>query len=162
MTFRLKILAFCAFLHLLLATLSAAHLNEWGLVGRQVTDPLHYWGEFTGSSNIYSFFAPLVGEQVSVLYTLVDSTGCQKPWMLEGSTHETHTRVTTMYNFLNMPEGGYAFCGSFGNSALRLNPDAVFARVTVIRQTMPNLTMARDSGATPWWQPIYSLDYQRK
>lgn len=163
MTTRLKIFSFAAGLHLLLAALSAAHFAEWGFVSRKVSDPLHQWGEFTGSSNIYSFFAPFVGEQVSVLYTLADSNLLhQHTWMLEGRTHESHTRVTTMYNFLGMEEASEAFCRSFGNNALRLHPEATFARVSVIRQTMPKLEIARLTGAVPRWEPLFSHDYQRK
>lgn len=162
MTLRLKLFTACAAVHLFLCALSAAHFNEWGLFNRQTTDPLYYWGEFTGSSNIYSFFAPFVGEQISVLYTLADTTGRQRPWMLEGNTREATTRFTTVYNFLNMPESQRILCSSFGNNALRLCPDASMVRLTVIQQTMPDLQTARQTGAVPCWKPLYAHTYQRK
>lgn len=148
-------------IHLLLATLSAAHFSQWNHWPRPVNNALHQLGEFTGSSHLYSFFAPFVGEQVSVLYTLVDSTGQQQPWMMQGKTHESHTRITTSYNFLNLAEGEPIFCQSFGNNALRLHPTARWVRVCVVQQTMPSLTMARDSGVVPRWQPLLIHDYQR-
>ncbi len=160
MSIKLKIFTFAAAIHLLLSVLSAAHFGEWG-VDRRIVDPLYYCGEFTGSSNIYSFFAPFVGEQVSVLYTLADSSGKQQPWMLEGPNREINTRITTIYNFLNLPEGKDLFCRSFGNNALRLNPNVTITRVCVIQQRMPSLEMFRDSMQIPRWEPVSTHDYAR-
>lgn len=161
MTLKLKISAVLFGAHLLLSGLYAAHCGDWELDTR-VGRLFYFWGEFTGSSNIYSFFAPRVGDQSSVLYTLVDSTGKQNPWMLEGNTHEVSTRVATVYNFVRLPEAGELFCRSFGNNALRMHPDARVVRVCVIQQTMPTMQAFREASTLPIWEPIEAHDYVRQ
>lgn len=161
MTAKLKVSALLFGLHLLLAALFAAHFGDWGLDytgGRQ----LFYWGEFTGSSNLYSFFAPRVGDQASVLYTLADSSGRQQPILLETPTKEVGIRVATIYNFVRLPEGSSLFSRSFGNTILRLHPEARAARVSLIQQTMPSMTAFRDSMARPRWEMVEWRDYIRQ
>jgi hypothetical protein len=160
MPLKLKIFTCLAAIHLLLSLSSVLHLNQSVLPDR-LGKLLYSWGEFTGSSNIYSFFAPFVGEQVSVLYTLADSMGVQKTWMLEGANHEVDTRIATIYNFVRMKDGEDLFCKSFGNTALRLNPQAQLVRVCIIEQSMPSLRMFNDSTQVPLWQPILKRDYTR-
>lgn len=161
MPLKLKIAAILAGVHLFLAAIFAAHFGDWSL-GNPVARSLYYWGEFTGSSNIYSFFAPRVGDQISVLYTLVDSSGRQTPWMLEGRNNEINTRIATVYNFVHLPESEPLFSRSFGNTALRLNPEAAIVRVSIIQQTMPSLIACRDSSKLPRWEPISARDYARQ
>ncbi len=161
MTIKLKIASILAGLHLVLAILFIAHFGDWGLKNN-ISNYLFYLGEFTGSSNIYSFFAPQVGDQISVLYTLVDSSGKEKPWMLQGETPEVNTRIATVYNFVRLPEGEELFCRSFGNNALRMNPDANKVRVLIIQQTMPTLKAYSDSLLMPRWEPISMHDYIRQ
>jgi hypothetical protein len=160
MSIKLKIFAGVAALHLLLSLCSVLHLNQ-GVLPDRLGKLLYTWGEFTGSSNIYSFFAPFVGEQVSVLYTLVDSSGVQKTWMLEGANHEADTRISTIYNFVRMKDGEDLFCKSFGNTALRLNPQAQLVGVSIIEQSMPSLLNFHDSTQVPRWQHILKRDYAR-
>lgn len=161
MTTKLKISAALFGLHLLLAALFAGHFGDWGLDfpgGRQ----LFYWGEFTGSSNLYSFFAPRVGDQASVLYTLADSTGNQQPILLETPSKEVGIRVATIYNFVRLPEGSSLFSRSFGNTILRLHPEARATRVSLIQQTMPSMRAFRDSMQQPRWEMVEWRDYIRQ
>jgi hypothetical protein len=160
MTTKLKISTLLFGFHLLLSILFASHYGEWGIQGK-LSSFLLYEGEFTGSSNIYSFFAPRVGDQTSVLYTLGDNTGEQKKWLLSGKTPEINTRIATAYNFLRLPDGGKLFSRNFGNTALRLNPTASVVRVCVIQQTMPSLIAYRDSAIQPRWEPVFTFDYKR-
>ena len=158
---KLKIAAALFGLHLLLSLLFAGRFGEWGIQGN-FGNFLLFEGEFTGSSNIYSFFAPRVGDQISVLYTLADSMGVQKNWLLRGKTPEINTRIATVYNFVRLPETDKLFSRNFGNTALRLNPTASVVRVSVIQQTMPSLQNYKNAAVKPRWEHIAAYDYKRK
>lgn len=145
--------------HLLFTALYAARFAEWGAVN-PVTNTTFAWGEYTGSSNVYGFFAPRIGEQTSVIYTLVDSMANQKICQLQGRSFEFKNRLNTVYNFLSLKESYDVLCKSFAIQMLKQHPEAVIVRVHIIRQAMPTMEQYR-TGQTIHWETIYIKDYAR-
>jgi hypothetical protein len=146
-------------IHLLFTALYAARFAEWGPV-----NPLNNfsfaWGEYTGSSNVYGFFAPRIGEQTTVIYTLVDSLANQRVCQVEGHSPEFKNRINTIYNFLSLEESYAVLCKSFAIQMFKQHPEAMVVRVHIVRQAMPTMEQYQ-AGQKIQWQTIFFKDYAR-
>ncbi len=154
-----KILLLGLGVHLFLTALYASRFAEWGAVN-PVTNTTFACGEYTGSSNVYGFFAPRIGEQTSVIYTLVDSSMSQRVCQLQGRSFEFKNRLNTIYNFLSLKESYDVLCKSFAIQMLDQHPDAIIVRVHIIRQAMPSMEQFRQ-GQKIHWETIFVKDYAR-
>ena len=146
-------------IHLFLTALYATHFVEWG-PSNMLAKTSFAWGEFTGSSNIYSFFAPYVGEQTNVIYTVVDSSGSQQVYRLTGHSREILNRLNTAYNFLSLSETHDVLCQSFAIQVFSRFPSASIVRVHIIKQTMPSMEQQKAGGQIRW-QTMFYKDYSR-
>jgi hypothetical protein len=156
---RTKILLGFALLHITLMALYAAHFAEWGS-RNTLTKTTSAIGDFTNSNAVYSFFAPYIGEQVNVIYTVVDSAGLQTVHRLPFSSREIENRVNTIYNFLYMSEAHLVLCRSFAEQVFQLFPKAHLVRVHVIKQSMPTMA-AFKNGEKTRWETLFFKDFER-
>lgn len=148
-----------ALFHLLVAALHAAHIEEWGNV--PVLKPLLAYGDYTGAGNIFSFFAPRIGNELGVVYTVADSTGHQQVLRLEGENRECNRRIQTIYNFFSIEEAQPLLARSCADYMLRQYPEGQFIRITVVGKQMPDMAAFR-GGEDGKWTPVLVKDYKKK
>ena len=146
--------------HLLIAALNAAHMKEWFSTTPRILTLIETYADFTGAGNIYSFFAPRIGNEIAVIYTVADGSD-QQVIRLEGENTECNRRIQTMYNFFSIDEAQPLLARSFASYMMRQYPAADMVRVTVISKQVPDMAATRD-GAIAKWEPILIKNYKRK
>lgn len=147
--------------HLLIAALHAAHFEEWPLHKKQLVKSIAAYGDYTGAGNIFSFFAPQVGNEIAVIYTLAGKDQSQQVTRLEGSNTECNRRIQTIYNFFSIEEACPLLAQSCASYILRRHPGSQMARVTVVTQSVPGMQEYRE-GARPQWAPFLVKDYHKR
>jgi hypothetical protein len=148
-----------AVFHLVIAALHAAHLEEWNLRKSWFLKQVTAYGDFTGSGNIFSFFAPRIGNEIAVVYTLTDGKH-QEVIRLEGVNTECNRRIQTIYNFFSIEEAQTLLAKSCAAYMLKQNPDSRMVRVTVVGRQIPDMASWR-AGATPKWEPFLIKDFRK-
>lgn len=147
-----------ALFHLTVAALHAAHLEEWTSHKSWLLKQLSAYGDYTGSGNIFSFFAPRIGNEIAVVYTLADGKR-QQVTRLESSNTECNRRIQTIYNFFSIDEAQPLLAKSCAAYMLRQNPETRMVRVMVIGKQVPDMASFR-AGATPKWEPFLVKDFK--
>jgi hypothetical protein len=150
-----------AVIHLLIAALHAAHLEEWPLHKRRLVKGLATYGDYTGAGNIFSFFAPRVGNEIAVIYTLAGRDSSQHVTRLEGANTECNRRIQTIYNFFSIEEASPLLAQSCASYMLRQHPGTRLVRVMAVTQTVPGMEEYRN-GARPKWEPFLIKDYYKR
>ena len=146
-----------ALFHLTVAALHAAHLKEWD----HHPSWLSAYGDFTGAGYIFSFFAPRIGNEIAVVYTIADGRTEQSVTRLEGENTECNRRIQTIYNFFSIEEAQPLLARSCAAYVLKPYPDGTMVRVTVISKVVPDMAGYRQ-GAAPKWEPFLVKDYRKK
>lgn len=149
-----------AIFHLTVAALHAAHLEEWTTHKSWLLKQITAYGDYTGSGNIFSFFAPRIGNEIAVVYTLADGKR-QQVTRLESSNTECNRRIQTIYNFFSIDEAQSLLAKSCAAYMLRQNPTSQMVRVTVIGKRVPDMAAFR-AGATPKWEPFLVKDFKTR
>ncbi|MBW8688192.1 hypothetical protein [Chitinophaga rhizophila] len=149
---------FIATFHLTVAALHAAHLEEWFDEKPWLLKQLTAYGDFTGTGNIFSFFAPHVGNEIAVVYTLADGKH-QEVTRLEGPNTESNRRIQTIYNFFSIEEAQPLLAKSCAAYMLRQHPTSNMVRVTVIDKKIPDMAAFR-AGSQPRWEPFLVKDFR--
>lgn len=144
--------------HLTIAALHAAHLEEWTDQKPWLLKQLTAYGDFTGSGNIFSFFAPNIGNEIAVVYTLGDGRH-QEVTRLEGANTECNRRIQTIYNFFSIEEAQPLLAKSCAAYMLRQYPSSNVVRVTVIDKKIPEMAAFR-AGSQPKWAPFLVKDFR--
>lgn len=148
-----------AIFHLTVAALHAAHLEEWTAHKSWLLKQVTAYGDYTGSGNIFSFFAPRIGNEIAVVYTLADGTH-QRVTRLESTNTECNRRIQTIYNFFSIDEAQSLLAKSCAAYMLRQNPSSQMVRVTVIGKRVPDMAAFR-AGAAPKWEPFLVKDFRK-
>ncbi|MCF6401266.1 hypothetical protein L3C95_00165 [Chitinophaga filiformis] len=148
-----------ALFHLTVAALHAAHLEEWTPHKPWWLKQITTYGDYTGSGNIFSFFAPNIGNEIAVVYTLADDTQ-QRVTRLESTNTECNRRIQTIYNFFSIEEAQSLLAKSCAAYMLRQHPSSQMVRVTVIGKQVPDMAAFR-AGATPKWEPFLVKDFKK-
>jgi hypothetical protein len=148
-----------AVFHLTVATLHAAHLEEWATHKSWLLQKITTYGDFTGSGNIFSFFAPQIGNEIAVVYTLADGQR-QQVTRLENTNTECNRRIQTIYNFFSIEEAQLLLAKSCAAYMLRQHPNSRMVRVTVIGKQIPEMAAFR-AGAMPKWEPFLVKDFKK-
>ena len=143
--------------HLLVAGLHAAHFKEWSKGGKW----LEAYADFTGAGNIFSFFAPHIGNEIAVVYTIADAQSHQQVTRLEGANTECNRRIQTVYNFFSIEEAQSLLAKSCASYMMQLHPEGEMVRITVISKQIPDMSAFRQ-GAVPKWEPFLVKNYKRK
>jgi hypothetical protein len=145
-----------AAVHLLIAGLHAAHMKEW-YSGKNW---LGAYADFTGTGNIFSFFAPHIGNEIAVVYTIADGKSHQQVTRLEGANTECNRRIQTVYNFFSIDEAQSLLAKSCASYIMRQYPEGEMVRVTVISKQIPDMYSFRQ-GAIPKWEPFLVKNYKK-
>jgi hypothetical protein len=150
-----------AVVHLLIAALHAAHLEEWPGHTQALIKGLATYGDYTGAGNIFSFFAPRVGNEIAVIYTLAAGDSSQQVVRLEEGNTECNRRIQTIYNFFSIEEACPLLAQSCASYMLRRHPGNSLVRVTVVTKNVPGMQEYRE-GARPQWTPFLVKDYHKR
>jgi hypothetical protein len=147
--------------HLLVAGLHAAHLKEWFSGKYWLLTQVETYADFTGAGNIFSFFAPRIGNEIGVIYTIADSESHQQITRLESTNTECNRRIQTVYNFFSIDEAQSLLAKSCASYMMRQHPEGEMVRITVISKQVPDMSEFRQ-GAIARWQPVLVKNYKRK
>lgn len=148
-----------AFFHLTVAVLHAAHMEEWNIRHTWLLKQVSIYGDFTGTGNIFSFFAPEIGNEIAVVYTLTDGQH-QEVTRLEGVNTECNRRIQTIYNFFSIEEAQSLLARSCAAYMLKQHPSSHTVRVTVVGRKVPDMASWR-AGATAKWEPFLVKDFRK-
>ncbi len=148
-----------AFLHLALVGLFAAHYAQWGSNNKFMT-AMTATGHFTGSNNIFSFFAPDLADQPFVVYDVKDSTGKNYVIDLSGKSPDFLNRVTNIYGYFTVPEARMLMSASLAQFVMNQCPSAEKVRVAMVVQRIPTMKEFRD-GERKQWQFWFHRDFQK-
>ena len=147
-------------LHLIMVVLYASHFAEWGAGKSVISRAAGTVGHYTGSNNIFSFFAPGLSDQPYVIYTILDSSGKEYIIDLKGKSPDFSNRVNNIYGYLTLEEGRQIFSASLSRFILNKYPDAQKVRVAMVVQKIPTMDQYRN-GERCQWRFWFHRDFQR-
>jgi hypothetical protein len=160
MPFRHKLYYAIAFLHLLMIGLYASHFAEWGGPTNKVTDVVGTVGNFTGSNNIFSFFAPALSDQPYVVYAVKDTLGKEHMIDLTGHSPDFTNRINNIYGYLTLPEARSIISASLAAFVIRRYPSADKVRVAMVVQQIPDMNEFKN-GVRSHWRFWFHRDFKR-
>lgn len=154
-----KIVYAIALLHIGLVALYAAHFAAWGGTVPEIKF-VNTVCNYTGSNNIFSFFAPGLSNQPYVVFTIKDTKGKEKIIDFTGSSPDFTNRINDIYGYLTVPETRSVLSASLANAILRKYPEAVKIRVAMVVQFIPSTKDYRN-GKRSVWHFWFNRDFQR-
>ncbi len=150
-----------AVVHLLIAALHAAHLEEWPGHKQPLIKGLATYGDYTGAGNIFSFFAPRVGNEIAVIYTLAGSDSSQQVVRLK----EPIPNATAAYKPSIISSASRKpvltcteLCFLYAASAARQQPGKGYG---CYKKCARHAVEYRE-GARPEWTPFLVKDYHKR
>ena len=155
-----KILYATAFIHLLMIAAFASHYAEWGKMNHPVSKIAATVGTYTGSNNIFSFFAPALSDQPYVVYAIQDTLKKERVIDLTGKSLDFTKRVNNIYGYLTIEEARPIISASLGRFILQQYPSAEKIRVAMVVQQIPDMAEFR-SGKRCQWRFWFHRDFQR-
>jgi hypothetical protein len=155
-----KMLYALAIIHLIMIALFASHYAEWGKMSHPVSKVMSTAGSFTGSNNIFSFFAPALSDQPYVVYAIKDTADKKHVIDLTGKSLDFTNRVNNIYGYLTIPEARPIISASLGRFVLDRYPSAQTIRVAMVVQQIPDMNEFR-SGKRCQWRFWFHRDFQR-
>jgi hypothetical protein len=130
-----------------------------GRVGRAV----QWYGVITGGDAGFSFFAPGVGSELRVRFTLADDRG--REWeddLAAGQNQEVRLRLGSMTGLFTADPESEAFrqdlLASWAATMFGRHPDARRVLVRVEVYDVPSMAQYR-AGGRPHWLPVYSATF---
>src|ERR1043165_463584 len=138
-----KIFFGLAALHLMMIAVFAAHLGEWSGKSKIIRS-VGKVGDFTGSNNIFSFFAPGLSDQPYVIYGTKDQSGKEHVIDLKGRSADFTNRLNNVYGFMTLEEGRGIFSASLAQFISRQYPTAQQIKVAMVVQKIPTMQQYRD------------------
>ncbi len=148
-----------AVLHLAMVVLFAAHYADWGTNNKCMT-ALTTTGHFTGSNNIFSFFAPSLSDQPFVVYDVKDTTGKNHIVDLSGRSNDFSNRVNNIYGYLTIPEARLLISASLAKFVMNQCPSAEKVRIAMVVQKIPTINEFRN-GERNQWHFWFHRDFQK-
>ena len=145
-----KIYYALAALHLLMIAVFASHVAEWGNPHSPAIKAASMVGDYTGSNNIFSFFAPALSDQPYVVYALKDSSGHEQVVDLKGGSPDFANRINNVYGYLTLDEGRAVFSASLARFVARQYPSAANIRVAMVVQQIPGMNAYRKGERCRW------------
>ena len=142
-----------AFAHLLLVICGAGRCfpAPAGSLPRQAYT---VYGEYSGASNSYGFFAPSVASQWQALFSIYGDDG--PGWTDEARwpvNHEVHLRVGTVLSFFQEKEMRPGLAACWAAHMFGRHPRALLINVHVIRHDLPSMEEYR-GGERPMWTTV--------
>ena len=114
-----KIFYTLAVIHLVMIALFASHYAEWGKMNHPLSKVMSTAGSYTGSNNIFSFFAPALSDQPYVVYAIKDTANKKHVIDFTGKSLDFTNRVNNIYGSLTIPEARPIISASLGRFARR-------------------------------------------
>jgi hypothetical protein len=145
-----KLYFILAAMHLLMVALYATHFADWGNMQNPASKTLATVGSYTGSNNIFSFFAPGLSDQPYVVYTVKFKDSTEKYIDLKGNSPDFTNRINNIYGYLTLPEARQVLSASLAQSMLQRYPDAVKIRVAMVVQQIPDLNEYKNGERSQW------------
>jgi hypothetical protein len=151
--------------HLVLVAIGAGHLSFWNL--GEAGSWLQSYGEFTGSSRTYTFFAPGVADSVRARFDLYGEDGelVATDSLQPGTTREANLRVINIIEYLqnDLDDNNYRhlLALSWTGKMFARHPSAVSAVLRVETFDVPSMKEFRE-GLRYDWEPIYQAKFARK
>ena len=155
-----KIYYALAVIHLIMVGLFASHFAEWGKPESLVNKGLSTVGDYTGSNNIFSFFAPGLSDQPYVVYAIKDTLNKEHYIDLQGTSPDFTNRLNNIYGYLTLPEARPVFSASLAQYVLNRHPEANTVRVAMVIQKIPSL-QAYKNGERCKWHFWFNRDFER-
>src|SRR4051812_549674 len=147
-----------AAIHLLMIALFATHFTAWGNMDNPVSKALSTAGNYTGSNNIFSFFAPGIADQPYVIYVTKNKDGKEQFLDLKGKSPEFANRINNIYGYLALPEARSVLSACMAQSVLQRYPESEQIRVAMVIQQIPDMAAYRN-GERNHWQFWFYRDY---
>lgn len=147
-------------LHLLMVALYASHFAKWGKAERPVLKAVSIAGHYTGSNNIFSFFAPGLSDQPYVVYAVKDTDGKEQVVDLTGTSPDFTNRLNNIYGYLTLPEARAIISASLANFVLNRYPSADKVRVAMVVQQIPDMNEF-NKGKRNQWRFWFHRDFKK-
>lgn len=145
-----KLYFILAAMHLLMVALYATHFADWGNMQNPASKTLATVGSYTGSNNIFSFFAPGLSDQPYVVYAVKFKDSTEKFIDLKGNSPDFTNRINNIYGYLTLPEARQVLSASLAQSMLQRYPGAVKIRVAMVVQQIPDLNEYKNGERSQW------------
>jgi hypothetical protein len=153
-----KIVYLIAFVHLCITILFAAHFAAWCPRNYKIVNALETVGNYTGSNNIFSFFAPELSNQPYVIYTIQDDKGKEKVIDFTSKSPDFTNRINDIYGYLTIKESRTILSACLAQSVLKKYPEAKKIKVTMVVQYIPTM-QAFTKGARSQWRFWFNTDF---
>src|SRR6476646_10751677 len=127
-----KIYFALAVVHLLMVCLYATHFADWGSMTNPASKALATAGRYTGSNNIFSFFAPGLSDQPYVVYNVKFKDSSERYIDLTGKSPDFTNRINNIYGYLTLPEARGIISASLAQNISERYPDASKIRVAMV------------------------------
>ncbi len=151
--------------HLLMVALYAGHFIEWSPLPGKATTALTTIGDYTGSSNIYSFFAPGLSNQPYVVYVLRSPDGKEKKYDFAAGNAEFANRLNNIYGYYAIPESRDIIAPCLARTLLNQQRDFDAVKVVMVIQYIPNLKEYAAGERTQWhfwFEKVFARDSTAK
>lgn len=145
-----KIYFALAAIHLVMIALYSTHFADWGNMENPAAKTLATVGRYTGSNNIFSFFAPGLSDQPYVVYTVKFKDSSEKYIDLTGQSPDFTNRINNIYGYLTIPEARPIISASLAQSMSQRYPDASKIRVAMVVQQIPGMEAYRNGQRSHW------------
>lgn len=155
-----KIIFVLAAIHVIMIIIYAAHFAERVHIAKPVDKTLEVVGNYTGSNNIFSFFAPGLSNQPYVIYTIKDNKGDEKIVDFTGNSFDFTNRLNDIYGYLTIPESRPVLSASLAQAMLQKYPDARKIRIAMVVQYIPSME-EYVNGQRCKWRFWFNRDFQR-
>ncbi|MEO6914574.1 MAG: hypothetical protein ABI151_02105 [Chitinophagaceae bacterium] len=149
-----------AAVHLLMVAMYAGHFGSWGNPGSKAGTLIGTIGDYTGSNNIFSFFAPELSDQPYVIFATKDATGKEHVIDLKGKSPDFTNRINNIYGFLTLEEGRAIFSASLAQFVSTHYPTTEKIRLTMVVQQIPQMKEFRE-GKRNQWHFWFDRDFQK-
>lgn len=150
-----------AAIHLVMIALFSTHFADWGNMNNSATKTLATVGRYTGSNNIFSFFAPGLSDQPYVVYNVKFKDSSEKYIDLTGKSPDFTNRINNIYGYLTIPEARAVLSASLAQNIKERYPDAAKIRVAMVVQQIPDMTEYSNGKRSHWkfwFQNDFSVD----
>lgn len=160
MPLRHKIYYALAGLHLLMIMLFATHYSNWGQSESLLHKGITTLGYYSGSNNVFSFFAPGLSDQPYVIYTVRNKDGREFNVDFSGGSPDFRNRLNNIYGYLAFPESRQVFSASLANVVSLRYPQSSMIRVAMVVQQIPSMAEYR-SGIRRSWHYWFHNDFKK-
>ena len=155
-----KIYFVLAAIHILMIALFTTHFTGWANMDNKFLKTIATIGNYSGSNNIFSFFAPGLSDQPYVIYVTKNKKGEENVIDFKGRSPEFAKRINNIYGYLTLSESRPVISASLAQFVLQRYPDAEKIRVSMVVQQIPDMEQYRQ-GERNHWQFWFYRDYMR-